>query len=208
MAKSLERQKIEAAILAIFASDPDAIYSDIAQRVNLELGVSISSREVGEIRRRLGIGSFQLLWSKIQATASAPFEPPYHADTNLKVIAILMAANCVRLPVTRADREGSWPRTKTGDYSDVTVVTPFGDIPWTTVNRLNDAELKAFNSGVVNRLYTVLCCLLDPDFMPDRMAFLKYLKFNYPAESDDPELDQDLISLYWKPPKRNTLFHE
>jgi len=32
------------------------------------------------------------------------------------------------------------PRSKTGDYTDVKVVTPYGEIPWNEVSRLNDDD--------------------------------------------------------------------
>lgn len=37
---------------------------------------------------------------------------------------------------------GHTPRSKTGDYSDVKVVTPYGEIPWTEVSRISNAELR------------------------------------------------------------------
>lgn len=49
---------------------------------------------------------------------------------------------------------GRFPRSATGDYSDVRVVTPDGDIPWTEVSRLSDPEMKALMIEVTNRLYT------------------------------------------------------
>ena len=38
---------------------------------------------------------------------------------------------------------GTSPSSKTGDYSDVKVVTPYGEIPWKNVSRISDTELRA-----------------------------------------------------------------
>ena len=51
---------------------------------------------------------------------------------------------------------GISPESATGDYSDVKVVTPYGDIPWARLSRLDDEEMKALMSEVVDRVYTVL----------------------------------------------------
>lgn len=36
---------------------------------------------------------------------------------------------------------GITPSTKTGDYSDVKVVTPYGEIPWNNLSRISDKEM-------------------------------------------------------------------
>lgn len=51
---------------------------------------------------------------------------------------------------------GVWPTTETGDYSDVKVVTPDGDIPWAAPSRISDEEMKALMIEVVDRVFTVL----------------------------------------------------
>lgn len=51
---------------------------------------------------------------------------------------------------------GISPESATGDYSDVKVVTPYGDIPWARLSRLDDEEMKALMIEVVDRVYTVL----------------------------------------------------
>jgi hypothetical protein len=37
---------------------------------------------------------------------------------------------------------GKYPSSKTGDYSDVKVVSPFGEIPRTELSRLSDEKMK------------------------------------------------------------------
>lgn len=51
---------------------------------------------------------------------------------------------------------GVFPTSAIGDYSDVKVVTPDGEIPWTQVSRIDDLEMKALMIEVVNRVYTML----------------------------------------------------
>jgi hypothetical protein len=51
---------------------------------------------------------------------------------------------------------GVSPETAVGDYSDVKVVTPYGEIPWARLSRLDDEEMKALMIEVVDRVYTLL----------------------------------------------------
>jgi len=37
---------------------------------------------------------------------------------------------------------GKLPRSKIGDFSDVKVVTPYGEIPWNDVSHLSDKEMR------------------------------------------------------------------
>jgi hypothetical protein len=51
---------------------------------------------------------------------------------------------------------GIFPDSQSGDYSDVKVVTPFGEIPWERVSRISDEEMKALMIDVASTLYTLL----------------------------------------------------
>ena len=51
---------------------------------------------------------------------------------------------------------GIFPTSAVGDYSDVKVVTPYGEIPWSRLSRLCDEEMKSLMIEVVNRVYTIL----------------------------------------------------
>jgi hypothetical protein len=53
------------------------------------------------------------------------------------------------------------PDSKRGDHSDIVVHTPFGEIPWNEVSRLDDAEMQALMIDVVNRTYQFLQELFD-----------------------------------------------
>jgi hypothetical protein len=48
---------------------------------------------------------------------------------------------------------GIVPDSKTGDYTDVVVHTPFGEIAWGKLSRFDDAEMKVLMMDVVNRTY-------------------------------------------------------
>jgi hypothetical protein len=43
-----------------------------------------------------------------------------------------------------------------GDYSDVKVVSPHGEIPWKELSRLSDKEMKELMIDVVDRCYDFL----------------------------------------------------
>jgi hypothetical protein len=58
---------------------------------------------------------------------------------------------------------GKVPSSKTGDYSDVVVRTPFGEIPWRELSRFDDAEMKVLMLDVVNRTYKFLKKLFDEE---------------------------------------------
>jgi hypothetical protein len=57
---------------------------------------------------------------------------------------------------------GISPSSKTGDYSDVKVVSPYGEIPWTNVARISDNEMRALMIAAVDLAYTVF---LHPELL-------------------------------------------
>ena len=68
-------------------------------------------------------------------------------------LAKYMVEQCFRNSQLEDLHAGTAPSSKTGDYSDVTVRTPFGEIPWCQLSRLDDTEMKALMIDVVNRTY-------------------------------------------------------
>jgi hypothetical protein len=80
-------------------------------------------------------------------------------------LAVAMAVSCVRNTSIEDIHAGIEPHSPSGDYSDVKVVTPVGEIPWPKVSRIRDDEMRAFMKQVVDRLYTVLLRLDDPPFV-------------------------------------------
>jgi hypothetical protein len=53
-----------------------------------------------------------------------------------------MAHDCFRNTKLEDFHSGKYPSSKTGDYSDVKVVFPFGEIPGKELSRLSDEEMK------------------------------------------------------------------
>jgi hypothetical protein len=114
---------------------------------------------------------------------------------SLKKEALKMTVACVRNTVIENYHAGQFPQSKTGDYSDVKVVTSFGEIPWNKLSRISDPEMMAFNKEVVNNLYTYLECLLNPNF--DRKLkerFMSYANEYYPYHWDEPIIKESLTN--------------
>jgi hypothetical protein len=82
----------------------------------------------------------------------------------------IMTAACVRRGYLEKLHQGITPVTKTGDYSDVKVIDATGrEIPWNQVSRIDQAEMKALITGIVDRIYTFLnrtlfCSFDDQEF--------------------------------------------
>jgi len=70
--------------------------------------------------------------------------------------ATMLAFHCVRNSSLEDLHAGIFPSSKTGDYTDVTVVSPYGEIAWNRVSRISDEEMQRLNADIVNRLYAFL----------------------------------------------------
>ena len=68
-------------------------------------------------------------------------------------LAKYMVEQCFRNSRLEDLHAGTAPSSKTGDFSDVTVRTPFGEIPWCELSRFDDTEMRALMIDVVNRTY-------------------------------------------------------
>ena len=84
----------------------------------------------------------------------------------LKRLAKYMAQQCFRNTVLEDYHAGITPYSEAGDYSDVFVKTPAGEIPWSKLSRLSDEEMKTLMIDVVNRTYLLLRTLFDEDVGP------------------------------------------
>jgi hypothetical protein len=80
-------------------------------------------------------------------------------------LALGMALLCVRNTCIEDVHAGIEPHSPSGDFSDVKVVTPVGEIPWRNVSRIRNDEMRVFMTQVVDRLYTVLLRVDDPEFV-------------------------------------------
>ena len=96
-----------------------------------------------------------------------------------------VALHCFRNTKLENLHAGKSPSSKTGDYSDVKVVTPYGEIPWTEVSRLNDDEMKELMIDVVNRTDRYLGAILVTKKGAEVVETLK--TYDPVAKWNDPE---------------------
>ena len=72
---------------------------------------------------------------------------------------------CVRQSMLEELHRGLWPITKIGDYSDVVVVDAEGRrLPWPEISRFDEDEMRDLMRQIVNKIYTFLAKMDDPDF--------------------------------------------
>jgi hypothetical protein len=76
-------------------------------------------------------------------------------------LAKYMVLHCFRNSMLEDLHAGVSPSSAAGDYSDVTVSSPYGVIPWNQVSRLNDDEMKQLMIDVVDRAYRFIHMLFD-----------------------------------------------
>ncbi|MGB4557361.1 MAG: hypothetical protein WBI20_01425 [Burkholderiaceae bacterium] len=74
-----------------------------------------------------------------------------------------IALRCFRNSLLEDLHAGKVPDSQTGDFSDVVVKTPYGEIPWKEISRFNDDEMKALMLDVTNRVYRLVQDLFDAD---------------------------------------------
>ena len=70
-----------------------------------------------------------------------------------KRLAKYLVHHCFQNSVLEDLHAGIAPDSKSGDYSDVVVSTPFGEIPWRKLSRFDDAEMKKLMIDVVQKSY-------------------------------------------------------
>ncbi len=78
-------------------------------------------------------------------------------------LAKYLVLKCFRNSALEDLHTGMVPDSKTGDYSDVVVHTPFGQIPWNELSRFDDAEMKVLMVDVVNKTYHLVQELFDEE---------------------------------------------
>jgi hypothetical protein len=105
------------------------------------------------------------------------------------VLAKAITVICVRNGFLEDLHSGVWPSSMAGDYSDVKVMTPYGEIEWAKVSRISDEEMKRLMKGIVNQVYAFLCRQEDPAFLE---GFIR-MGSRYAARWDEPEMPQDVV---------------
>lgn len=90
-----------------------------------------------------------------------------------KRLAKCMALQCFRNSKLEDLHAGVYPDSQAKDYSDVKVVSPFGEIAWQKLSRLSDQEMRTLMIDVVNRCYGLLSELLNSPGADRIIATLK-----------------------------------
>jgi len=117
----------------------------------------------------------------------------FNDNQMMKKLSKVLVLNCVRNTFLEDLHAGIVPSSKAGDYSDVKVVSPYGEIPWNRLSRLSDDEMKDLMKEIVNKVYTLLAGLSVEQDLPTG-----YLGYRVPDEWDEPELDDEHIRIWDK----------
>ena len=97
-------------------------------------------------------------------------EHPSPDDALQSLLIRTMVLVCVRNSKIEDIHAGFTPVTKTGDYSDVTVIDADGRrIPWPDVSHIDDEQMRDFMRQVVDRIHTFTVRSGAPDFL-DRIG--------------------------------------
>ncbi|PKP94139.1 MAG: hypothetical protein CVT77_03440 [Alphaproteobacteria bacterium HGW-Alphaproteobacteria-16] len=78
------------------------------------------------------------------------------SDADKTHFTLALVEQCVRNSFLETLHAGTVPDSATGDYSDVKVVTPYGEIPWTQLSRISDAEMRTLMIEITNKVFTFL----------------------------------------------------
>jgi hypothetical protein len=103
-------------------------------------------------------------------------------EVDFEILAKVITFNCVRNTFLEDLHAGITPSSKTGNYSDVKVVTPYGEIEWNNLSRISDEEMKKMMIEIVNKIYTLL---LNFDLLS------KF--YRYPEHWDKAKENKELI---------------
>ena len=104
-------------------------------------------------------------------------------------LAKAMAVICVRNSQLEDLHAGQVPVSRTGDGSDVVVIDADGNrIPWNSVSRIDDDEMRTLMRDIINRLYTFHLKSDDPDLRAEIERWMTVA-----GKWVDPELDVRMI---------------
>jgi hypothetical protein len=102
-------------------------------------------------------------------------------------LAKLITLHCVRNTFLEELHAGTFPSSQTGDYSDVKVVSPYGEIPWNRLGRIDDDEMKKLVKEIVNKIFTFLL-YFQQESLPNSLVF--------PSGWDAAQIDDELKT-FW-----------
>ena len=93
----------------------------------------------------------------------------------LQGLAKLLAVMGVRNNTELEDLHcGMTPSSKSGDFSDVKVVSPYREIEWNRLSRLDDEEMRSLMLSIERALETALCAYENLG-EEDRKVALKFI---------------------------------
>lgn len=99
-------------------------------------------------------------------------------------LAKCIVLRCLRNTELENIHAGKGVHSETGDYSDVYVVTPAGNIPWNEVSKISDEQMRALMKEAVDKTYTFLMNMHNDDFLEKSLDYSKRRTQKW----DEPEL--------------------
>jgi hypothetical protein len=118
--------------------------------------------------------------------------PEFGEDEETVLLAKAIALYAFREPLEGLHARDV-PCSMSGDYSDVKVVSPYGEIPWNEVQRIADDEMKYLMAEVVSRLFTVLSDLDDKKFRGALMVLTDEATASWDKPEVQPVLKNSLL---------------
>lgn len=101
-----------------------------------------------------------------------------------KRLAKHLVTRCFRNSALENLHAGIVPASETGDYTDVVVHTPFGEIPWNDLSRFDDTEMKVLMIDAVDKAYQFIQELFDEE--RGGQLLLKLAEKDSVSNWDDP----------------------
>ena len=116
-----------------------------------------------------------------------PENPLLEDPVLLKRLAKYIVQQCFRNTVLEEYHAGTVPDSEIGDYSDVVVKSPFGEVPWRELSRLSDEEMATLMKDAVTKTYRFLLTLFDEQSGGE--LILQLSKRDPAPQWDDPTLE-------------------
>lgn len=110
-----------------------------------------------------------------------------------KRLAKMLALQCFRNSKLEDHHGGVFPSSKTGDYTDVKVVTPYGEIEWNQLSRISDEEMKELMIDVVDRTYLALTNLNNTQYKHLLTQALK--EHDVEPGWQEPKIPEDVVMM-------------
>ena len=114
---------------------------------------------------------------------------PIRDDRLASLLVRTMALLCVRNTALEDIHAGPAPVTRTGDWSDVTVVDAEGRrIPWPQVSHFGDDAMRTLMREIVDNLYTFLLLSREPGFLERMTIWMRSA-----SRWDEPKIVEDFL---------------